>query len=71
MRWSSWSEFWAMGGYALYVWGSFSVTALLMLIEVWQARRHRGEVLQQLQIARELDAQDRSRSASAPSQELS
>ena len=37
MRWSSWSEFWAMGGYALYVWGSFAVTALLMLIEVVQA----------------------------------
>jgi heme exporter protein D len=27
------SEFFAMGGYALYVWGSFGVTALLMLAE--------------------------------------
>jgi len=26
----SWSEFWSMGGYALYVWGSY-VTALIVL----------------------------------------
>ena len=71
MRWSSWPEFWAMGGYALYVWGSFAVTALLMLIEVLQARRHRHEVLRQLQAARELDALDRSRPRRPVSQELS
>lgn len=29
----SWSEFWHMGGYALYVWPSFGVTALLMIAE--------------------------------------
>ncbi len=34
LNWSSWSDFAAMGGYGLYVWGSFGVTALLMLIEV-------------------------------------
>jgi len=71
MRWSSWPEFWAMGGYALYVWGSFAVTALLMLIEVVQARRHRREVLRQLQAARELDALDRSQPRRTVSQELS
>jgi heme exporter protein D len=27
------NEFFYMGGYALYVWGSFGVTALLMLAE--------------------------------------
>jgi heme exporter protein D len=26
----SWSEFWSMGGYALYVWGSY-LTALIVL----------------------------------------
>ena len=26
MNWHSWSEFLAMGGYALYVWGSYAVT---------------------------------------------
>lgn len=34
MSWSSGSEFFAMGGYALYVWGSYAVTAGLILLEV-------------------------------------
>jgi heme exporter protein D len=49
MRWQSWAEFWHMGGYAFYVWGSVGVCALLMLIEVWQARAARRQVLAQLQ----------------------
>ncbi|MFN9709677.1 MAG: heme exporter protein CcmD [Burkholderiales bacterium] len=28
-----------MGGYALYVWGSFGVTALVIIIELWLLRR--------------------------------
>ena len=28
------SEFFAMGGYAFYIWGSYGVTALFMAIEV-------------------------------------
>ncbi|MEY4490568.1 MAG: hypothetical protein RLY41_374 [Pseudomonadota bacterium] len=48
MRWESWSEFWAMGGYAVYVWGSVGVTALLLAVEVWQARRAHRDVLNQL-----------------------
>jgi len=34
MIWSSWSDFLAMGGYALYVWGSYAVTAGLIAVEV-------------------------------------
>jgi heme exporter protein D len=34
MQWASWAEFWAMGGYALYVWGSFAVTLLFMAGEM-------------------------------------
>jgi heme exporter protein D len=48
MRWESWSEFWAMGGYAVYVWGSVGVTALLMALEVLQARWAHRVVLNQL-----------------------
>jgi heme exporter protein D len=48
MRWESWSQFWAMGGYAVYVWGSVGVTALLLAVEVWQARWAHGLVLNQL-----------------------
>jgi heme exporter protein D len=48
MRWESWSEFWAMGGYGVYVWGSMGVTALLLAVEVWQARWAHALVLNQL-----------------------
>jgi heme exporter protein D len=34
MNWNSWAEFWAMGGYGLYVWGSYLVTAVFMATEV-------------------------------------
>ena len=38
MRWESWSQFWDMGGYGLYVWGSMGMTLLFLLLEIWQAR---------------------------------
>jgi heme exporter protein D len=42
MQWTSPDAFFAMGGYGLYVWGSYAVTALFMGLEVWLAvRRHR------------------------------
>ena len=34
MTWGSWSEFFAMGGYAWYVWGSYGVTFALLGLEV-------------------------------------
>jgi heme exporter protein D len=44
LNWSHWSDFLAMGGYGLYVWGSFGVTALVMLIEVWSLAARRKAV---------------------------
>ena len=41
MQWGSVAEFFAMGGYGLYVWPSFGVAALCMggeILAVW--RRH-------------------------------
>ena len=32
--WSSWSDFIAMGGYGLYVWGSFGALAAVVLVEI-------------------------------------
>ena len=41
MNWHSASEFFAMGGYGLYVWGAYAVTAALMGVEpLLAARRH-------------------------------
>jgi len=34
MNWQSWSEFLAMGGYALYVWGSYAVTLVILVAEI-------------------------------------
>ena len=52
MRWESWSQFWAMGGYAVYVWGSVGVTALLLALEVLQARWAHRALLNQLKAER-------------------
>jgi heme exporter protein D len=45
MIWTSASEFWAMGGYGVYVWGSMGVSAALMVLEVWLARLGRRQAL--------------------------
>lgn len=43
MTWGSFSEFFAMGGYGAYVWGSFAVTALCIAAEIaLLARRRRA-----------------------------
>jgi heme exporter protein D len=34
MQWGSASEFFAMGGYALYVWGSYLVAAVVIAVEI-------------------------------------
>jgi len=41
MNWHSASEFFDMGGYGLYVWGAYAVTAVLMLAEPWLVARRR------------------------------
>lgn len=52
MNWAGWSEFWNMGGYGLYVWGSYVVTLLCMLAETVLVRQHFGGVLRRLARAR-------------------
>ena len=34
MQWNSAAEFFAMGGYGLYVWGAYAVTAVLIAAEL-------------------------------------
>ncbi len=48
MRWESWAQFWEMGGYAIYVWGSVGVTFALLAIEVWLARSAHQKTLAEL-----------------------
>ena len=42
MNWGSFDNFLAMGGYGLYVWGSYGVTVACIAFEIWAlARRAR------------------------------
>ena len=60
MQWNSVGEFFAMGGYGLYVWGSFGACVVLMVVEPLLARRRLNEVrriLARERLADELDHQ--------------
>jgi heme exporter protein D len=48
MIWNSWNDFLAMGGYGLYVWGSFGVTALCMALEILWVKNARAQALSQI-----------------------
>lgn len=48
MNWGSASEFFAMGGYAFYVWGSYGATALFLLIEVILVMSRKRTITQRL-----------------------
>ena len=45
MNWQSADAFFAMGGYGLYVWGSYGLTFVLMLTEPVLAARRRRQAL--------------------------
>jgi heme exporter protein D len=57
MHWSSLSEFWAMGGYGLYVWGSYAVTLALLILEVVLLRKGRTQTLKLLKRMRNWEEQ--------------
>ena len=41
MNWKSAADFWAMGGYGFYVWGSYGAAVAVIVIEVWLLRARR------------------------------
>jgi heme exporter protein D len=60
MNWESPAAFFAMGGYGLYVWGSFGVCAVLMIVEPILASKRRTDILRSLRresLAENLDKQ--------------
>lgn len=59
MNWNSPAEFFAMGGYALYVWGSFGVTAVCLIAEAVLARKRRAEALRSLRSEIAANKEDR------------
>ena len=58
--WNSFSDFLHMGGYGVYVWGSFGVTALIMLVEPIVVARNRKTTIARLK--RQLRAESRTTS---------
>jgi heme exporter protein D len=46
--WNSPSEFFAMGGYALYVWSSFGVCALVLILELLLVRARFKAIVRRL-----------------------
>jgi len=52
MNWSGWENFWAMGGYAPFVWGAFGVTAFAVALELLLLRLRRRHALRDIEQAR-------------------
>jgi heme exporter protein D len=50
--WNSPAEFFAMGGYALYVWSSFGVCAVVLLLEPISIRARRKAIIRRLKLDR-------------------
>ncbi|HSW52318.1 MAG TPA: heme exporter protein CcmD [Sulfuricaulis sp.] len=44
----NWAEFFAMGGYGQYVWGSYGLTALILVLNLYLPLRRRKTVQRQL-----------------------
>jgi heme exporter protein D len=55
MNWGSPAEFFAMGGYALYVWGSFIVCIMIMVMEPILAKKRQKDILRALRRERIAD----------------
>jgi heme exporter protein D len=56
--WNSPSEFFAMGGYALYVWSSFGICALVLILEPLMVRARFKVIIRRLkqeQLAEQFD----------------
>ena len=52
MAFDSWSAFWAMGTHGVYVWTSYALTFVSIIVLLWQAKQARqgffNEQIQQL-----------------------
>jgi len=56
MQWNSVGEFFAMGGYAVYVWGSFAVCLVAMVLEPLLVCRRQRRILASLRRERLAEA---------------
>lgn len=57
MNWGSAQAFFEMGGYGLYVWGSYAVTALCILGEIIALRRRAAAARTAVRRQRQLEGE--------------
>jgi len=50
MIWASAADFFVMGGYGVYVWGSFGITAACITLEIFLLRARRRAALRELPV---------------------
>ena len=62
MNWGSPAEFFEMGGYAFYVWGSFGAAAAALVIETILLRKRRTDAIVELRL--EIAARTRTKNGS-------
>ena len=55
MYWSSWSEFWAMGGHAFFVWMSYGALLVAIVVEIVLLRIRRNRALTAIEEERDLE----------------
>ena len=48
VNWASAADFWAMGGYGFYVWGSYGAVVGVIAIELWLLRARRRSAIAEL-----------------------
>jgi heme exporter protein D len=58
MNWASWSDFFAMGGYGFYVWGSYLVFLFCMIGEIVLVFNRRRTLHKQLSLIHKATRQE-------------
>jgi len=49
----NWSDFFAMNGYAFYIWGSYGVAVFIFAVEIVLVRNRRKIALRELRLMRD------------------
>ena len=58
MWWKSWSDFWAMGGHAFFVWMSFGALLAGIVVELVLLKARRVSALAAIDEERDLEAEN-------------
>jgi len=66
MIWSSWSEFFDMGGYGFYVWGSYLVTVACVIGEVVLISQRRRTLVKTYGLIHDLNSEEISDPKTSP-----